>query len=145
MDKGITIILGERDCGHAILTERRLSYWGFEYTVIRFDDGRGIVDFLRILKDNNFLFDRQYLVLASYSMPQMDGMEVLKAIKQDMTLKHIPFIMLTDGRGKIDIDDCFDTGCDAILSKPLKKEAFAMALANIGVTEMSSLELISRV
>lgn len=49
MDKDVTIILGEQ--GHVILTERRLSFWGLGCTVIRFDDGKGIIDFLTILKD----------------------------------------------------------------------------------------------
>lgn len=137
MDKDVTIILGEQEQGHVILTKQRLSFWGLGCNVIRFDDGNGIIDFLTILRDADFLFDRQYVVVASLSMPRMDGLEVLKAMKQDHDFKNIPVIMLTDGRGGVNIADCLDAGCDTILSLPLKKDAFMHAMVDIGVIQMS--------
>ena len=141
MDKDVTIILGDSDEGHAILLERDLQRWGFKYPILRFVDGQSILDFLRRARERDCrLSDRMYIVMMSmmsFSTRQMDGLVVLKTMKQDPDFKNMPVIMLVCTKGEESIRDCLDTGCNAILSKPLEKEAFIRAMANIGVIQVS--------
>lgn len=134
MDKEITIILGDSDRGHSVLFERELQQWGFKYPILRFSDGQGVLDFLHWAREGDCrISDRMYIVM----MTLMGGLDVLTAMKHDPDFKNMPVIILTNTKDEKNTADCLDAGCDAILSKPLKKEAFARALANIGVIQMS--------
>ncbi len=62
------------------------------------------------------------LLILDYMMPQMDGPQVCRALKEDLLLRHIPIIMLT---GKSEIHDKvfgMDAGADDYLVKPFEPE-----------------------
>ena len=138
MDKDVTIILGDSDKGHSVLFERELQQWGFKYPVLRFADGQGILDFLNWAREGDCsISDRMYIVMMTLSMPLMGGLDMLKAMKQDPDFKNMPVIILTNTKDEENTADCLDAGCDAVLEKPLGKEAFTRAMVNIGVIKMS--------
>ncbi len=66
------------------------------------------------------------LVLLDYRIPKVDGREVLRRIKKDLLLRHLPIIMVT---GKSDINDKvggIDAGADDYVVKPFEpKELLA--------------------
>ena len=58
------------------------------------------------------------LIILDWMMPDIEGDEVLRNLRQGETTKRIPVIMLT-GKTKIgDIEDAFDLGADLYLTKP---------------------------
>ncbi len=59
-------------------------------------------------------------VILDVMMPNMNGFEVLEAIKQDKTLKHIPVIMLTAQGQESDIVSGIDKGAADYLVKPFR-------------------------
>lgn len=65
------------------------------------------------------------IVLSDVHMPEMNGDELCKAIKEDPSLKHIPFILFS---GDKDIKDKYlSYGCDDVLIKPYQQsELLAM-------------------
>ena len=138
MDKDVTIILGDSDRGHSVLFERELQQWGFKYPILRFADGQGVLDFLRWAREGDCrISDRMYLVMMTLSMPLMGGLDVLKAMKQDPDFKNMPVIILTNTKDEENIAACLDAGCDAVLKKPVEKEAFTRAMVNTGAFKMS--------
>ena len=64
-------------------------------------------------------------------MPKMNGIEVLKEIKSDKTLKNIPVIMLTVSTLDRDVFESFDCGCDYYVTKSVGFEHFEDALEPI--------------
>jgi CheY-like chemotaxis protein len=138
MDKDVTIILGEGDEVDATLVRRHLRHWGYDCSVTYFGDGEEVLDFLNILKDSGFLFERRYIVMMSLSMPRLGGLEVLEVMKQDAELAKIPVLIITAVKDEENIRASLAAGCNAVLAKPLEKEAFIRALANFGVIKKFS-------
>jgi DNA-binding response OmpR family regulator len=66
--------------------------------------------------------ERPDLVLLDVMMPEVDGMEVLRALKSDPDLSQIPIIMLTalDGVGQISLAST--AGADGYVTKPFEVE-----------------------
>jgi len=51
------------------------------------------------------------VVLLDLKMPKMDGLQVLKEMKGDSLLKHIPVVVLTSSREESDLVETYDLGC----------------------------------
>ena len=77
------------------------------------DEAEDGVVALNMLKNNKFDF-----VVSDINMPNMNGFELLKAIKADDTLKHIPVLMVTAEARKEDIVLAAQTGAAGYIVKP---------------------------
>ena len=65
---------------------------------------------------------RPKFILLDWTMPEMEGLEVLSELKHDKRTEDIHVFMLTD-RGMIgDIDQAFEIGADGYITKPLDLE-----------------------
>jgi CheY-like chemotaxis protein len=58
------------------------------------------------------------LILLDINMPRMNGLEFLKVVKKNETLKRIPVIVLTTSRGDQELVDSFDYGVAGYMVKP---------------------------
>jgi len=72
--------------------------------------------------------DRPTLVILDLLMPGMDGDEVCRKVKSDPLTNTIPIIMVSSIQDPELRDRCFRAGCDAFVSKPLKKEELLEAI-----------------
>ena len=64
-------------------------------------------------------------------MPNMDGMEMLKRLKSDVTTSHIPVILLT-AKGSIeDRTDAYSTGAESFITKPFTSRLLRSRISNI--------------
>lgn len=80
------------------------------------DEAEDGVVALNMLKNNKFDF-----VVSDINMPNMNGFELLKAIKADDTLKHIPVLMVTAEARKEDIVAAAQGGAAGYIVKPFTK------------------------
>lgn len=71
---------------------------------------------LNMLKNGKFDF-----VVSDINMPNMNGFELLKAIKADDTLKHLPVLMVTAEAKKEDIVLAAQSGAAGYIVKPFTK------------------------
>jgi DNA-binding response OmpR family regulator len=62
--------------------------------------------------------DKPDLILLDVMMPFVDGFEVLRRLKEDAELKHIPVIMLTARTGDSDFSTSFEIGAADYVEKP---------------------------
>ncbi len=79
------------------------------------EDGK--VAWEKIVTEKNF-----DLIISDWNMPQMLGIELLKAVRSDDATKNIPFIMLTSRNVKEDILAAIKGGANDYLVKPFTKE-----------------------
>jgi two-component system cell cycle response regulator DivK len=69
------------------------------------------------------------LIILDLAMPEMDGWQTAKLLKQDPHTKDIPIIALTAYTLPGDKQQALDSGCDGYLSKPLHVANFATEVA----------------
>ena len=62
------------------------------------------------------------LILCDWNMPEMPGIDLLKAIKSDDELKHIPFVMVTAEAQKENIVEAVKAGVNNYIVKPFTAE-----------------------
>jgi CheY-like chemotaxis protein len=102
-----------------------LEKWGHRVTVA--NDGREAVDL-----SGQQSFD---VVLMDVQMPEMDGLDATRAIRQrELTSKsHVPILAMTAHAMKGDRERCLEAGMDDYLMKPIRAEQLFHALERIGM------------
>lgn len=133
MDKGIAILIAEDDAGHFQLIKKNLWLACVNNDILQFKDGQQILDFLLDTGDGVLLDEtKQYIVLLDVRMPKVDGLDVLKRIKEDYKLRKIPVIMLTTTSEPGIIEQCYGLGCSCYMVKPVDYHHFMEAVQNLG-------------
>ena len=72
------------------------------------------------------------LVLLDLKMPKVDGLEVLRQIKSDPTLRLTPVVMLTTSREEVDLLRSYELGVNAYVVKPVDFSEFMNAVKQLG-------------
>src|SRR5690606_1682116 len=72
------------------------------------------------------------VVLLDIKMPKVDGVEVLRQIKNDPVLRVIPVVMLTSSREEKDLFESYRLGANAFVVKPVDFSAFVEAVKQVG-------------
>jgi len=78
---------------------------------------------LKVLKKENI-----DLILCDWNMPEMPGIELLKEIRSDDELKHIPFVMVTAEAQKDNIIEAVKAGVSSYIVKPFTAETITEKL-----------------
>ena len=129
-EKPLTIVLAEDDDGHATLIRRNFQRAGLEAEILRARGGREAIEILRaeIAPGKP---RRPILLLLDISMPGMDGAQVLREIKADAGLRWIPVYMLTTTDNPLEVERCFELGCNAYLTKPVSYDDFSETIGRL--------------
>jgi CheY-like chemotaxis protein len=134
MTKEVVILIAEDDDGHARLIEKNLSRAGLHNPIERFTNGQQILDFLfRRGSGRHRVEETPYLLLLDIRMPQVDGVEVLRQIKEDVQMRKMPVIMLTTTDDPREVERCHALGCSTYIVKPVVYERFADAINRMGL------------
>jgi two-component system chemotaxis response regulator CheY len=87
------------------------------------DDGNTA---LPMLKNGNFDF-----VITDWNMPQMPGLELLKAVRADEKLKHLPVLMVTAEAKREQIVEAAQAGVSGYVIKPFTAQTLSEKLNKI--------------
>ena len=71
------------------------------------------------------------VVLLDLKMPKVDGLGVLRQIKCDSELKHIPVVMFTSSREETDLAHCYELGANAYVVKPVAFAEYRAVLHHV--------------
>ncbi len=127
------IILVEDDYGYAGLIIQNLRRTGIKNNIMHVSSGEKILDFLfRRGKQPHRQDGKAYIAILDVRMPGIDGMEVLRQMKGNNSLKNIPTFMLssTDDPGVIDM--CHTMGCTKYIVKPKNYDELKEAISQLG-------------
>jgi len=73
------------------------------------------------------------VLLLDLKMPKVDGLEVLRQVKQDDALRQMPVVMLTSSREERDLVESYRLGVNAYVVKPVEFSRFVEAVRELGV------------
>jgi len=73
---------------------------------------------------------RPDLVLMDFEMPGMDGLEVIKWVKEQQSLTNIPFIMLTGHSDSETVKGAIASGAVDFIVKPVERESLIKKLSS---------------
>jgi two-component system, chemotaxis family, chemotaxis protein CheY len=71
------------------------------------------------------------LVLCDWEMPELNGIQLLKKVKKNPTLKNIPFVMLTSIQDEVRLKEAIDEGALDYIVKPASPDLFKEKLEKI--------------
>jgi CheY-like chemotaxis protein len=71
-------------------------------------------------------------VILDIKMPKVDGLEVLRTIKEDDNLKVIPVVILTSSKEEKDLIESYKLGVNAYVVKPVDFQQFIEAVKELG-------------
>lgn len=71
------------------------------------------------------------LILLDIRLPKVDGLEVLKQLKEDSRFKKIPVVMLTTSQKDPDINRSYELGANSYIVKPVTSDKFVETIHEI--------------
>ena len=129
----VNIVMIEDDEGHARLIEKNIRRAGISNKIHHFLDGTSALKFLYDDADGPVL-NGPALVLLDLNLPDMSGTDILAKLKADTSpLRRTPVVVLTTTDDKIEIQRCYDLGCNVYITKPVNYENFADAIRQLGL------------
>ncbi len=128
-------ILYAEDNPHDVeLTLAALAEHNLANEVVVVPDGAEALDYLHCRgRYRDRVPGNPALVLLDLKMPKVDGLGVLRAIKQDEALRVIPIVMLTSSREEQDLLRSYEFGVNAYVVKPVDFQGFIDAVKQLGV------------
>ncbi len=108
---------------------KRLKEIGFT-TFEEANDGDVALQKLKKAADRNEPYE---FVISDWNMPNMKGVDLLRAVRSDEALRNVPFMMVTAEAEQAQMNEAMDSGADAYAFKPFTPEQLKETL--LGVLE----------
>ncbi|PPU96719.1 two-component system response regulator [Xanthomonas populi] len=128
-----TILLAEDSPADAEMAVDALREARLANPIVHVEDGVETMDYL--LRRGAFA-DREEglpaVLLLDIKMPRLDGLEVLKQVRSDETLKRLPIVILSSSREESDLARSWDLGVNAYVVKPVDVDQFFNAVKTLG-------------
>lgn len=130
----ILVMLVEDNVDHAELVIRTLEEHRIANKVRHFLDGQSALDYLfrRGEYSKEAGNPRPHVILLDLRLPRIDGIDVLKAIKESDELKTIPVVVLTTSEAEKDVARAYYNHANSYLVKPVGFEEFKKLMDDLG-------------
>ncbi|MBM3928291.1 MAG: response regulator, partial [Sphingomonadales bacterium] len=123
--QSVTIVMIEDDEGHARLIEKNIRRAGINNEIRHFTDGTTALDYMFNDAQGPAL-NGPALILLDLNLPDMSGTDILAKVKAEgSAVKRTPVVVLTTTDDKVEIQRCYDLGCNVYITKPVNYENFA--------------------
>ena len=139
MGEPVMVLLVEDNDDHAELVLRQMAEHRIANEVVRLADGQAALDYLfRMGKfEDPESSPRPHVIFLDLRLPKVDGLEVLKALKDSDDLRDIPVVVLTTSEGERDVAKAYLNHTNSYVVKPVDYHKFRDLMDNLGFYWMS--------
>lgn len=123
-----TILLVEDDVVDAMTVKRALREINVTNHLVVKANGEEALAYLRDTKS-----PKPCIIILDLNMPKMNGLELLKALKEDEHLRRIPAVVLTTSKGEQDRFESFNLSVAGYMIKPVEYPQFVDVVRNINL------------
>lgn len=131
----VEILLVEDNAADAELTLHALTKSKLANKIVRVQDGEEALDFLfcRGKFSERRFEDAPRVVLLDLKLPKVDGLQVLRELKQDPRTQAIPVIVLTTSKEERDMLSSYKYGVNSYIQKPVSFSDFQEVVRQFGM------------
>jgi CheY-like chemotaxis protein len=129
------ILLVEDNPDDELLTLRAFKKSNIRNPIVVVRDGAEAVDYLFARgayagRDANIV---PQVVLLDLHLPKLDGLAVLRCIREDDRTKHLAVVMLTSSNEERDLTGSYELGVNSYVRKPVDVSSFFEAIRQLGM------------
>lgn len=126
----VEILLVEDNPGDVILTKKAFQTAKIKNNIHLAEDGETALKILKKEEEYSH-YATPDIILLDLNLPKKDGVEVLKTIKNDDQLKHIPVVVLTGSKAERDIAKTYGLHANSYILKPVDLKKFIQIVQSI--------------
>jgi two-component system response regulator len=129
----IDVLLVEDNPDDAELTIHALNEGNKNIHLLHLKDGVEALNFIFAKKKYEYqkVQNDLKLVLLDLKLPRLDGLEVLRKIREDERTKTLPVVILTSSREKRDILEAYKLGVNSYVVKPVGFDNYVKTISSI--------------
>ena len=127
------VLLVEDNPDDEALTLRALKRHNLGNSVDVVRDGAEALDYLFPGGDTLAAEDIPAVVMLDLMLPKVNGLDVLKRIREEETTKLLPVVVLTSSDEQKDMIDSYKLGANSYVRKPVEFGEFADAVSQLGL------------
>jgi two-component system, response regulator len=131
MNTGPTIMLVDDSPDDVALTMRAFKKNNITNKVVVASDGEEALRYL--LPDDDSSNPTPDLVLLDINLPKINGLEVLRRLRQDERTRYLPVVVLTTSNEERDIIETYNLGANSFVRKPVVFGDFLEAVRVLGM------------
>ena len=128
----LNILLVEDNPDHAELVVRSFKNHRVANIMHHVVDGEAALDYLFHRGAYESASPRPNLILLDLRLPKIDGLAVLKEIKEAEDLRCIPVVILTTSEAESDVAQAYDYHANSYLTKPVDFDNFTEMMNDLG-------------
>lgn len=129
---GKKILLIEDDSDHAELIIDVLKIENFKKEIVLLKDGMEALDYLRKI-DIDEIRSQIDLVILDLNLPKVNGIDVLKFLKNNSRYSCIPVVILSTSADHETIETAYKNGVDSYITKPISYEGFVEKIKALNI------------
>jgi CheY-like chemotaxis protein len=115
------------------LTLRAFRKNNFKNEIVIAYDGAEALEYLYTTNKEGNMINIPSLILLDIKLPKVDGLEVLKHIRNIEITKYIPLVMLTSSTEERDLITAYELGANSYIKKPIDFNSFVEVVNCLGL------------
>ncbi len=129
------ILLVEDNPDDEALTTRALKKANIKNPIVVARDGAEALEILfgSENQSNPDVLSRIQIVLLDLKLPKVDGLEVLRRIREGEQTRFLPVAVLTSSREEVDVLESYGRGANSYICKPVEMQNFMEAVQQLGL------------
>ena len=127
-----TLLLIEDNPADQEMTRRALASANDSVTLVVVHDGEEAMDLL--LRRDVYAANETPapdLVLLDLNLPKLSGKDVIRGVRAEDSLKHLPLVVMTTSHAPEDVLESYRLGCNSYLLKPNRFDEFVITMQQL--------------